>query len=213
MTLIGPSRLRNGAPEAYRVSPAAGHTSWMTPTSDVAGMRPTRLLPWRQLGLISAYWFGINAVWGAYEGFGQKQIELIVGRDSVGGVMGTLELVGAFVPILVVPVVGSLSDYTVSRFGKRKGYIIAGTVFDLVFIAGLALIALGQPPGWDGSALGTSSLLLLYALLFLGLQLSSNVAQGPYQGLCRTSWPSRKWAPPAVSWASCASSASSPASP
>jgi MFS family permease len=155
----------------------------MAPTSDVAGMRPTRLLPWRQLGLISAYWFGINAVWGAYEGFGQKQIELIVGRDSVGGVMGTLELVGAFVPILVVPVVGSLSDYTVSRFGKRKGYIITGTVFDLVFIAGLALIALGQPPGWDGSALGTSSLLLLYALLFLGLQLSSNVAQGPYQGL------------------------------
>ena len=144
--------------------------------------RPTRLLPIRQLAIISVYWFGINAVWGGYEWFGQTQVELIVGQDSRGLTIGLLEALGALVPILVVPTVGALSDYTTSRFGKRKGYIITGAVFDLLFLTGLALLARAEPVGWDGSALGTPTLMALYALLFLGLQLSSNVAQGPYQG-------------------------------
>jgi MFS family permease len=145
--------------------------------------RPTALLPWRQLAVISVYWLGLNAVWGAYEGFGQKQIELIVGRGSVGSTLGPLELLGALVAVITVPIAGSLSDHTTSRFGRRKGYILAGAAFDLLFIGGLSLIAMAQPKGWDGSALGSTPLLVTYALLFLGLQLSSNVAQGPYQGL------------------------------
>jgi MFS family permease len=147
-----------------------------------ARARPTRLLPLRQLALISVYWFGINAVWGGYEWFGQTQVELIVGQDSRGLTIGLLELLGALVPILVVPTVGSLSDYTTSRFGRRKGYIITGAAFDLLFLSGLALIAQAEPDGWQGEALGTSTLMALYALLFIGLQVSSNVAQGPYQG-------------------------------
>ena len=147
-----------------------------------ATARPTRLLPLRQLALISVYWFGINAVWGGYEWFGQTQVELIVGQDSRGTTIGVLELIGALVPILVVPTFGTLSDYTSSRFGKRKGYIISGAAFDLLFLTGLALIASAEPASWDGEALGTPALMALYALLFIGLQTSSNVAQGPYQG-------------------------------
>jgi MFS family permease len=155
----------------------------MTLAVDLPSRRPAAVLPWTQLGLISAYWFGINAVWGAYEGFGQKQLELIVGRASVGSVMGPLELLGALVAILTVPTVGSLSDYTTTRFGRRKGYIISGAALDLVFITGLSLMAMAQPAGWGGESLGSTSTLALYTLLFLGLQFSSNWAQGPYQGL------------------------------
>ena len=154
----------------------------MAATADAGTLRPTAMLPWRQLGLISVYWFGINTVWGAYEGFGQKQIELIVGKGSWGSVSGLLELLGGFVAILTVPTIGAVSDYTTSRFGKRKGYIITGAGFDLLFIVGLSLIAMAQPADWDGEALGSTGLLLLYGLLFLGLQFSSNFAQGPYQG-------------------------------
>ncbi len=144
--------------------------------------RPRARLPMRQLALISVYWFGINAVWGGYEWFGQTQVELIVGQGSRGLTMGLLEALGALVPILVVPTVGALSDYTVSRFGKRKGYIIGGSIGDFIFLTGLALIAMAEPADWDGGALGTPTLLAVYALLFLSLQFSSNVAQGPYQG-------------------------------
>ena len=154
----------------------------MAATADSGKLRPTAMLPWRQLGLISIYWFGINAVWGAYEGFGQKQIELIVGKGSVGGVMSLLELLGGLVAILTVPTIGAVSDYTTSRFGKRKGYIITGAGFDLLFIVGLSLVAMAQPADWDGEALGSTGVLLMYGLLFLGLQFSSNFAQGPYQG-------------------------------
>ena len=155
----------------------------MTLIAEAPTQRPTVQLPWMQLGLISVYWFGINVVWGAYEGFGQKQLELMVGRGSVGSVMGPLELLGALVAILTVPTAGSLSDYTTTRFGRRKGYIISGAALDLVFITGLSLMAVAQPADWNGEALGSTASLALYTLLFLGLQFSSNWAQGPYQGL------------------------------
>ncbi len=144
--------------------------------------RPQTLLPLRQLSLIAVYWFGINAVWGGYEWFGQTQVELIAGQGARGMTIGLIEAIGGFIPVLVVPTFGALSDYTVSRWGKRKGYIIAGSIGDLVFLSGLALLAQAEPAGWDGNALGTPAMMLLYAALFLGLQFSSNVAQGPYQG-------------------------------
>lgn len=106
----------------------------------------------------------------------------MVGRDSVGTVMSLLELLGGLVAIAVVPTIGSISDHTVSRWGRRKGYILTGATLDLVFLAGLALIAMPEPGGWDGAALGSTPLLVAYAVCFLGLQFSSNLAQGPFQG-------------------------------
>jgi MFS family permease len=146
--------------------------------------RPTRLLPWPQLLLISVYWFGIQAVWGGYEQFGQKQVQLIVGDGVKGTAIGILELMGALVAVVVQPTAGVISDYTRSRFGRRKGYILAGTAFDMVFLGGLALVAIPEPPAgtWDGEALGSLGTMALYTLLFLGLQCSSNLAQGPFQG-------------------------------
>ena len=150
--------------------------------NDEARFRPGALLPVRQLVFIAAYWFGINAVWGGYEWFGQTQVELMVGRDARGTVNGLMEGLGALVAVLVVPTIGTISDYTASRFGKRKGYIITGAFFDLLFLAGLALLASPEPKAWDGAAIGTPAMMAVYAILFLGLQFSSNFAQGPYQG-------------------------------
>ncbi len=145
-------------------------------------VRPTQLLPVRQLTLISVYWLGISAIWGAYENFGQKQVELMVGRDAVGAAMAGMELLGALVAILVVPTFGTISDYTVSRWGRRKGYILSGALIDLVFLAGLAAVALPEPAGWDGAALASGPVIAAYLACFLGLQFSSNMAQGPFQG-------------------------------
>jgi Na+/melibiose symporter-like transporter len=139
-------------------------------------------LPLAQLVLMSAYWFGINAVWGGYEWFGQAQLELLAGVASRGTVSGTLELLGALVAIAVVPTVGAISDHAQSRFGRRKGFIISGATLDLLFLGGLALLARPEPSGWQGEALGSPGLLVAYGVLFLSLQLSSNLAQGPYQG-------------------------------
>jgi hypothetical protein len=171
--------------------------------------RPSALLPATRLLLISVYWFGINAVWGGYEWFGQAQVELLAGTSMRGTMTGLLEMLGALVAIAVVPTAGVISDYTTTRFGRRKGYIITGASLDLVFLAGLALLAVAEPPGWDGEALGTPAVLFRYGALFLSLQASSTWPRAPTRATSPTSWQSRRWASPAASWASCARSATS----
>jgi len=147
------------------------------------GARTTIHLPWRQLFLMSVYWFGIQAIWGGYETFGQEQVKLMVGEESKGLAIGLLESLGAMVALFVQPTAGVISDYTSTRWGRRKAYILVGASMDVVFLAGLALIAIPSPgPEWDGEALAGTQTIALYVGLFLCLQFSSNLAQGPFQG-------------------------------
>jgi len=124
------------------------------------------VLPRGQLLAISVYWFGINMLWGGYEIFGQWKVEQIVGIPTRGTTMGLLELGAALVAIIVQPMVGSISDYLTSRWGRRKPFIFVGGLLDLVFIVGIA----------------TSQSLLSLAAFLLLLSFSSNFAQGPFQG-------------------------------
>jgi Na+/melibiose symporter-like transporter len=126
----------------------------------------TPLLPRRQLLSISIYWFGINAMWGGYEIFGQYKVESFVGIARRGEMMGYLEFAGALVAILVQPTVGTISDYTATRWGRRKPFILIGSILDVVFLFSVA----------------TSQSLLALAVFLLLLQVSSNFAQGPFQG-------------------------------
>lgn len=146
------------------------------------GVRPTLRLPWRQLLMVSVYWFGIQAIWGGYEAFGQEQVELMVGTADKGLTIGIIESLGAMVALFVQPTAGVLSDYTSTRWGRRKAYIIVGATMDLVFLAGLALVALQKPDGWDRAGLASFEGLALYTGIYLCLQFSSNLAQGPFQG-------------------------------
>lgn len=140
-------------------------------------------LPWSQLVLMSVYWFGIQAIWGGYETFGQEQVKLMVGEASKGTTIGLIESIGAMIALFVQPTAGVISDYTSTRWGRRKAYIIVGATMDLVFLAGLALLVVPSPgQGWDGQALATTQTILFYCAFYFGLQVSSNLAQGPFQG-------------------------------
>lgn len=124
------------------------------------------LLPRNQLLSISIYWFGINAVWGGYEIFGQAKVEQLVGTGTRGETLGYVEFAAALVAVLVQPTVGTISDYFVSRWGRRKPFILVGGLLDVVFIYGIA----------------TSQTVLALAAFLLLLSFSSNFAQGPFQG-------------------------------
>lgn len=140
-------------------------------------------LPWRQLFVISVYWFGIQAIWGGYETFGQEQIKWMVGEESKGLAIGLIESIGAMIALVVQPTAGVISDYTATRWGRRKAYILVGSVMDVVFLSGLALVALPDPgKAWDGAALAGAETVVLYLALYMCLQFSSNMAQGPFQG-------------------------------
>lgn len=128
--------------------------------------RPTRELPRWQLVEISLYWLGINLVIGGAEFVLQPRIEAMVPVDSVGAANWLITLVGMVVAVLVQPTLGAISDHTISRWGRRKPYILIGAALDVVFMAGI----------------GLSDTFISLVAFFALLQFSSNFAQGPFQG-------------------------------
>ena len=137
------------------------------PAHDGQG-RPTRSLPLTQLMRISLYWLGISAVWSGILDIvnGRLQFAHLAEKGSEG--IGALQiaLVGTVIAIAVQPTVGSISDYTITRWGRRKPYIFIGATLDVVFLYGIAT---------------SNSVAAIGAFVAL-LQFSSNFAQGPFQG-------------------------------
>jgi MFS family permease len=127
-----------------------------------------RALPLWQLVTLSIYWFGIVIIWG---GLNKIILPAMIadqpgGAENLGVLLAILVTVGVIAPIVIQPTVGMISDYTVTRWGRRKPYIFVGALLDVVFLLGIAT---------------SQTYLALVAFYFL-LQLSSNFAQGPFQG-------------------------------
>ena len=137
--------------------------------------RPKAPLGWWRLLAVSVYWLAITVLWGA---FTFSIIPRLVESDGVLGdsshplaglAIGLITTAGVVIAILVQPTMGSISDHTRTRLGRRKPYILAGTLMDLVFLSFAA---------W---AFWNESYWAFVAAVAL-LQFSSNFAQGPYQG-------------------------------
>ncbi len=140
----------------------------MTGIDAITG-RPTEHLPASQLVRISFYWLGLSAIWGGLTIIlgGRLLFDgLLADEGAVGEALVRLTILGSVIAIVVQPTVGAISDYTVSRWGRRKPYILVGTVFDVIFLVGIAL---------------SNELITIAAFITL-LQFSSNAAQGPFQG-------------------------------
>ena len=118
--------------------------------------------------VLSLYWVAIGYLWTSLGGLILPDMIIqLVGREHEGFALGVLEAVGSLMAVVWQPIAGALSDRTSSRFGRRRPFIVAGTIGDVLFLIGLALS-------------GTFGLVLIFYFL---LQAASNTAQGPYQGL------------------------------
>jgi len=133
-------------------------------------------LPLPQLFQLSIYWFGINAIWGGLNIALQERVPPLVPAGEAGRYLALVDLFAVVVAVAVQPTVGSISDYTISRWGRRKPYIAIGSVLDVVFIVGVAT---------------SQSYLAIFAFVIL-LQFSSNFAQGPFQGYVPDLVPARQ---------------------
>jgi MFS family permease len=132
------------------------------------GARPTKALPTGQLVRLSLYWFGLSAIFPGltlilggrilFEGLGDANLK--------GTTLFVVSFTGTIIAVLVQPTIGSISDYTISRWGRRKPYIFIGTTLDIVFLLGVA----------------SSNTVVTIAAFVALLQFSSNFAQGPFQG-------------------------------
>jgi len=138
-------------------------------------VRPTVSLSAAHLFQISVFWFALNAIWGGFEVFQQKRVIQLIGDDATLA-LPVMELIAMPIAVLTMPVMGSVSDYTTSRWGRRRPFILFGSLAAAVAMFGLALA-----PSFP-----------VLIVFFVMLQLLSNVARGPFAGLVPDLVPERQ---------------------
>lgn len=82
---------------------------------------------------------------------------------------------GTLVAVVVNPLVGAISDYATFRMGRRRPFMIWGTVLNVI-----VLVLFAFSPSFTSSH---AVLLLLFSLLFLLLQFSNNFANSPWSAI------------------------------
>ena len=139
-----------------------------TQGTDAVTGRPTTILPMRELVRISLYWLGLSSIFAGLSTIMAGRLEFtgLVDHDEAGRALFLVSISGAVIAMVVQPTIGSISDYTMTRWGRRKPYIFIGSLLDLVFLIGIA----------------SSDTLVSIAAFVALLQFSSNFAQGPFQG-------------------------------
>src|SRR6516162_9089904 len=81
---------------------------------------------------------------------------------------------GTIVAVVVNPLVGAISDYATFRMGRRRPFLIIGTVLNII-----VLILFAYSPTWFTSI----ALLVTFIILFLLLQFTNNVANSPWSAI------------------------------
>lgn len=127
-----------------------------------------KLQHWYELVLINAYNFGISFMWnGIHPIFLPLLIIEMVPEGSKNTGLGLLSSVGLIIAFIIQPLSGALSDATRHKWGRRRPWLLLGTLGDLLFLTVLAF----APNYW------------VLAVGYLGLQFCSNLAHGANQGL------------------------------
>ncbi len=126
-----------------------------------------RVSTWHTI-VLNVYWIGLSFMWNSLHVIILPAVLLNFVPDSQkNSYLGVLTFFGLIMALVIQPISGALSDHWASRWGRRRPLIVIGTAFDFVFLALL---------GWAGG-------LWMLFVGYLGLQISSNVAHGPVQGL------------------------------
>jgi Na+/melibiose symporter-like transporter len=117
---------------------------------------------------MNVYWFGLSFMWNAIHPIILPALLLNFAPESLKNTyLGGMTFAGLILAMIVQPVTGGLSDGTRSRWGSRRPWMLTGTLLSLACLAGMAL---------------ASDFLWLLTTYIL-LQIASNSAHGPAQGL------------------------------
>ena len=127
-----------------------------------------------RMAMMAFFWFGVQAHWAAILLITLPKQALLIGGDAVKGrTLGTVLLIGAFVSMIVAPLFGALSDRITTRWGRRKPWIVVGTLMNVLGIFGLIYF----PRPNDLASLP------LFILAFMWVEFWNNVATAPFSAL------------------------------
>ncbi len=122
--------------------------------------------------MIAIYWFAISFLWGGFLGVVLPALNKplavdVFGSNNIETARGLMSGLGLIIAMFVQPLAGAISDRSAHPMGRRRPYMIGGTLG--IFVA-LALVFISG--NWW-------MLLAGYVLL----QFTDNISQGAYQGL------------------------------
>ncbi len=126
---------------------------------------------------ITIFGFALAALWGSLHTI-VMPLRLLdfVAESEKNTYLGLLTFAGLILAIVVQPIAGAISDRSGFRWGRRRPYILIGAVATMLFVPGIGLV---------GSYI---AIFFIYCLL----QISTNVAQGPYQAFIPDLVPGRR---------------------
>ncbi len=115
---------------------------------------------------ITIFGFALAALWGSLHSI-IMPLRLLdfVAEAEKNTYLGLLTFTGLIVAMAVQPIAGAISDRSGFGWGRRRPYILLGTILAILFLPGIGLC---------GSYV---TIFIIYCLL----QVSCNMAQGPYQ--------------------------------
>ena len=161
--------------------------------SQEAGLNPLKKFTTAQLLNICLGFFGLQFPW---------QMRIILSApvtESLGAspfIFGLIWLAGPVTGMIVQPIIGTLSDKTHTKFGRRRPYLLLGAI-----LASLALWALPNSAGIAAKIfelihqpLPVFAALLVAAVMIWIIDASINAAQGPYRALVPDLIPSEQHA-------------------
>jgi MFS family permease len=134
----------------------------MTPT---AGKRRLSVLDHICLNV---FWFAFSVLWSSLLVVTiPSQVLSMVGDAQKGTGMAWIMGLGAFIALVFPPFVGAISDRTHFRMGRRRPFILAGTIINCLALLGMA--------SFDSFS--------LYVLAFLFVEFGNNMAMAAYSAL------------------------------
>lgn len=137
-----------------------------TTSLDDANELPPRPV-WHHLAL-TVYWLSNSLLWGALLHLGlQSRMSDWFGQGTVGYYLGLLGAIGGVVGTVAQIVIGAFSDRSLSRWGRRRPFLV------LFSLAGMVALLL----------LGAARSFWPFAGALVLLQLCSNSALGPFAAL------------------------------
>jgi len=126
---------------------------------------------------ITIFGFGLSALWSSLHAVIMPLRLLDFVPEALKNTyLDLLILAGLILAMAIQPIAGAISDRSGFSWGRRRPYILLGTILAMLFLPGIGL---------SGSY---AAIFIIYCLL----QISFNTAQGPFQGFIPDLVPERK---------------------
>ena len=115
---------------------------------------------------ITIYGFALAALWSSLHSI-VLPLRLLgmIAETEKNTYLGLLTFAGLLLAMIVQPIAGAISDRSGFKWGRRRPYILIGSLLGVLLLPGIGLFQ------------GYIALFIIYCLL----QMTSNVAQGTYQ--------------------------------